>query len=112
MKCVDLEWVVSAIDINRETGGNLSETLTTVSETIRERMRMQRQVRSLTAEGAHVGLHPDGAAFVIALYEWRAKPDDFGALFHGGWAVALAVASMLMVVGWFWIKRIIGSTTL
>ena len=51
MESKDLEWVVSAIDINRETGGNLSEILGTVSATIRERQRMARHVRTLTAEG-------------------------------------------------------------
>jgi tight adherence protein B len=52
MESKDLEWVVSAIDINRETGGNLSEILQAVSGTIRERGRIGRQVRTLTAEGA------------------------------------------------------------
>ena len=51
MESKDLEWVVSAIDINRDTGGNLSEILHTVGATIRERRRMARQVRTLTAEG-------------------------------------------------------------
>ena len=51
MNSKDLEWVVSAIDINRDTGGNLSEILTTVSVTIRERQRMARHIRTLTAEG-------------------------------------------------------------
>ena len=51
MESKDLEWVVSAIDINRDTGGNLSEILDTVSATIRERQRMARHVRTLTAEG-------------------------------------------------------------
>ena len=51
MESEDLEWVVAAIDINRDTGGNLSEILNTVSATIRERQRMARQVRTLTAEG-------------------------------------------------------------
>ena len=47
----DLEWVVAAIDINRDTGGNLSEILERVGGTIRERGRIARQVRTLTAEG-------------------------------------------------------------
>ncbi len=47
----DLEWVVAAIDINRDTGGNLSEILRTVGATIRERERMARQVATYTAEG-------------------------------------------------------------
>src|SRR5207344_493109 len=44
MKNSDLEWVVGAIDINRETGGNLSDILATVNDTIRDRQRIQRKV--------------------------------------------------------------------
>ena len=51
MDSEDMRWVVAAIAINRETGGNLSEILDTVGETIRERQRAQRQVRTFTAEG-------------------------------------------------------------
>ncbi len=45
----DLEWVVGAIEINRDTGGNLSEIFRTVGATIRERQRLVRLVASLTA---------------------------------------------------------------
>ena len=52
MGSTDLEWVASAVDINRETGGNLAEALENVTTTIRgERYRLRRQIRTLTAEG-------------------------------------------------------------
>ena len=51
MDNADLEWVVGAIDINRETGGNLSDILATVNDTIRDRQRIQRKVNTFTAEG-------------------------------------------------------------
>src|SRR6185312_1707485 len=47
----DFAWVVMAIRIQREVGGNLAEVLTTVAATIRERERLRRQVRGLSAEG-------------------------------------------------------------
>lgn len=50
MKSDDLRWVVSAISIQREVGGNLAEVLNSVSHTIRERAELQRQVTALTAE--------------------------------------------------------------
>ena len=62
MESEDLEWVVAAIDINRDTGGNLSEILNTVSATIRERQRMARQVEHPHGRGPSVGPNPDGAA--------------------------------------------------
>lgn len=51
MESQDFSWVVMAIRIQREVGGNLAEILHTVSETLREREYLRRQVRSLSAEG-------------------------------------------------------------
>lgn len=51
MGSVDFGWVVMAIRIQREVGGNLSEVLQTVAETLRERDFVRRQVRTLSAEG-------------------------------------------------------------
>ena len=51
MKNNDFDWVVTALEINREVGGDLSEVLETVENTIRERESLRRSVRSLSAEG-------------------------------------------------------------
>ena len=47
----DFEWVVMAIRIQREVGGNLAELLNTVGATLRERDYLRRQVQTLAAEG-------------------------------------------------------------
>ena len=47
----DFHWVVLAINIQRQIGGNLAELLTTVAATIRSREQVRRQVRVLSAEG-------------------------------------------------------------
>ena len=54
----DFEWVVMAINIQRQVGGNLAELLDTVAATMREREYLRRQVASLSAEGQHVGHGP------------------------------------------------------
>lgn len=51
MESDDFGWVVMAIRIQREVGGNLAEILATVAETLRERAYVARQVRALSAEG-------------------------------------------------------------
>jgi tight adherence protein B len=50
-KSKDFEWVVMAINIQRQVGGNLAELLTTVAATMREREYLRRQVSALSAEG-------------------------------------------------------------
>jgi tight adherence protein B len=47
----DLSWVVMAVRIQRDVGGNLAEILQTSVDTMRERARLRRHVRSLSAEG-------------------------------------------------------------
>ena len=52
MDSQDFHWTVMAIRINRQVGGNLAEVLTNVAKTVRERERLRRQVKALTAEGS------------------------------------------------------------
>jgi len=107
MKNPDLEWVVGAIDINRETGGNLSDILATVNDTIRDRQRIQRKVNTFTAEGRMSAKILTAAPFLFAFWQWRAHPDGFSALFHGTGLLVLLGSGALMLVGWFWIKRVV-----
>jgi tight adherence protein B len=108
----DLEWVVAAIDINRDTGGNLSEILNTVSDTVRERQRMSRQVATLTAEGRLSARILTVVPVLMALWQWRVNPDNFALLTHGPGLAALMIAGVLMVVGTIWTRKIVNSLSL
>lgn len=112
MDSKDLDWVVAAIDINRETGGNLSEILHTVGATIRERGRLAREVRTLTAEGRTSARILTAFPLVMMLWQWRVNPDNFGLLLHGGGLVALIIAGVLMFVGTVWVRRVVNSVVL
>ena len=112
MQSKDLDWVVSAIDINRETGGNLSEVLQTVSTTIRERGRVARQVRTLTAEGRLSARILSGLPLLILVWQWRVNPDNFALLTQGAGLIALAFAGILMAIGTLWVRKIVNSVAL
>jgi tight adherence protein B len=112
MQSKDLEWVVSAIDINRDTGGNLSEILNTVSVTIRERQGMARHVRTLTAEGRLSARVLTVLPFAMALWQWRVNPENFALLTHGIGLVAVIAAGILLLVGSVWVRRIVKSIAL
>lgn len=51
MQSEDFAWIVMAVRIQHEVGGNLAEILNTVADTLREREYLRRQVRTLSAEG-------------------------------------------------------------
>jgi tight adherence protein B len=106
MKSKDFAWVVMAIKIQREVGGNLAELLTTVSGTLRERERLRRQVQVLSAEGRLsawiLGLLP----IVFAMYLALVRPSYLQPLVSEtlGWLlIGLGVA--LLVVGVLWLRK-------
>lgn len=66
----DLDMLVTALLIQRQVGGNLAEVLDTISETIRERVKLKGEIRTLTSQGKAeawiIGMLPIGIAGVIA----------------------------------------------
>lgn len=104
---VDFAWVVAAVEINREVGGDLARTLESLAETIRERDRLRRQVRTLTAEGRMSAYLMLALPPLVALFSSMTNPDFFGVLFHGGGVLVLVLAAVLMVVGYAWMRKII-----
>ena len=112
MQSRDLEWVVAAIDINRETGGNLSEVLHTVGATIRERGRIARQVRTLTAEGRLSARILMALPLLMLVWQWRTNPENFELLTYGLGLIALCFAGILMILGGIWVHKIVNSVAL
>jgi tight adherence protein B len=108
MESKDFAWAVMAIRIQREVGGNLSELLMTVAETMTQRERLRRDVKSLTAEGrisAYVlAILP--IALGIAMYV--INPDYMTVLWDENVGrVMLAGGLMLMVGGFLWMNSIV-----
>ena len=104
----DFQWIVQAMEIHREIGGDLAEVLETVAGTIRERDQIRRQVKALSAEGrlsAYILLAlPFGVGFMIYL----SSPDYIGELTNGGllgWGL-IGIGLFLMTVGALWLKKI------
>lgn len=75
MDSQDFNWVVMAIRIQREVGGNLSELLNTVADTLRERDFLRRQVKVLTAEGRISAWILGALPIVMFVYMLFARPD-------------------------------------
>ena len=77
MESRDFEWVVMAIRIQREVGGNLAELLLTVAATLREREYLRRHVRALSAEGRLSLLHPRRPAARRSWPTWPCRKPDY-----------------------------------
>lgn len=102
----DFEWVVMAIRIQREVGGNLAELLTTVGDTIRERQRLRRQVKVLSAEGRLSAWILGSMPVLFSVYLVLVKPEYVKPLFTESLGLALiGLAGLLLAAGAFWISR-------
>lgn len=107
MDSEDFDWIVMAIRIQREVGGNLAEILHTVSETLREREYLRRQVKALSAEGRLSGYILTGLPPLIGLYMMMVNPDYIALLYTTlpGF-VLLAIAAFLLGLGSFAMSKL------
>src|SRR6266498_5364411 len=71
----DLDFVVTAINVQREVGGNLSEILDTISFTIRERVRIKGEIRVMTSQVVMSGRILSGVPFVVFVLLWFINQD-------------------------------------
>ncbi len=104
----DLTLVVTAIDIARRTGGNLTEIFDKISLTIRERMRIERRVMTLTSQGRLQGIIVACMPALLGVAMTFVKPGlmiPFFKSVNGMASVGLTV--LLIAAGWFFISRII-----
>ncbi|MEO6627528.1 MAG: type II secretion system F family protein [Aquihabitans sp.] len=108
MSSLDFSWAVMAIRIQREVGGNLSELLLTVADTMVQRDRLRRDVSALTAEGrisaGILALLPVG----LGAFMWIANPEYMNPLIDTGLGQAMLGLSILAaIIGFIWMKKTI-----
>lgn len=105
---LDVRFFVTAVLIQRETGGNLSEILDNLAHVVRERFKIRRQVRVYTAHGRFTAgvLLSLPAALGIALM--FINPEHMNVLFKERMGQTLLVAAIVMQgIGFVWIRNVI-----
>src|ERR1700682_6503564 len=105
---VDVKFFVTAVMLQRETGGNLAEILDNLSYVIRERFKIQRQVRVYTAQGRLTMGLLMGMPPIIVTVMLTLNPAFIRPLFYDPIGHTLLVASIaLQTIGYFVIRKII-----
>ena len=108
MECADLHWVVLAVRISREVGGNLAEVILNTVGTMRERAQIRGQIRVLSAEGRISARILVALPFLLAAYLLLTNPAYLKPLYTTGIGVVLMISgAVLLAVGTFWINRIV-----
>lgn len=103
----DVTLFVSAVNISREVGGNLAESMASLADTLRRRLIMENKVKSLTAQGRLqaivMALMPVGIMGFLTL----AYPQTMTAMYHTplGWAV-ISVAAVMEYLGYRMCRKI------
>ena len=111
----DLELMTTAISIQHTVGGNLAEILDSIAFTIRERVRIKGEIKSLTAQarmsGYVVGFLPIGLVGILMVIApkfmdpmLRKPPEMFGLPLG---VIILAIGGIMMATGFFIIRRIV-----
>ncbi|HHW02201.1 MAG TPA: secretion system protein [Thermoanaerobacterales bacterium] len=94
----DLDLVITAVLIQRQVGGNLSEVLDNIAETIRDRIRIKREIRTLTAQGRISGLIIGLLPLILGGFMMVVKPSYIMQLFSSRAGLTMM---MLAIVGEF-----------
>ncbi len=109
----DLDLVVTAVNVQREVGGNLAEILDTISYTIRERVRIKGEIRVLTAQVMYSGRFLSLMPVIVMLILYVLNRDYMMEFFNPvnnarlpcGY-IALGVAALLIVSGYFAMNKL------
>lgn len=106
----DLDLVITAINVQREVGGNLAEILDTISYTIRERVRIKGEIRVLTSQVMYSGRFLSLLPLIVSLILWVINRDYMMTFFRPSSGicgyVALSVAAIMILIGYFVMNKI------
>ncbi len=105
----DLDLVITAVNIQREVGGNLAEILDVISHTVRERIKIKGEISVLTAQGRATGYLISFLPIVLALFLYGINPGYMGNLFENrtcGWPM-LGIGLALIGIGFAIVQKIV-----
>lgn len=108
----DLDLMITAINIQHEVGGNLAQILESISHTIRERVRIKGEIRSLTAQGRISGYVITGMPIFLAIMLTTINPGYMAPIFTFGlppqaWCCMPVTGGIMIIFGYFVIMKIV-----
>ena len=104
----DLTLVTTAILVSRKTGGNVTEIFDKISDTIRGRMKVERKVKTLTAQGRVQGIIVSVMPLFLCIVMTIIKPRLMIPFFCSLWGLVSCIAVVVLITtGWLIIRKII-----
>lgn len=103
----DLELIVTAISVQHEVGGNLADILETISNTIRERVRIKGEINVMTTQQRITGYVLSAMPFILGVILLVINPDYMMTIFQPRWIFIPGIALGMMILGNWVIRRIL-----
>lgn len=104
----DMDMVIIAINIQHETGGNLAQTMETISETIRERLRIKQEIQVLTAQQRLTGYLLTALPIILAFILFLINPEYMSRLFEPGLMRLVPItAAVMQITGFLMMRKIV-----
>jgi tight adherence protein B len=105
---LDVRFFVTAVLIQRDTGGNLAEILDNLAHVVRERFKIRRQVRVHTAHGRFTGYVLMALPGALAVALTFINPEHMALLFHEKMGQTMLMGAVVMqMIGYVWIRKVI-----
>lgn len=104
----DVQMFVTSVNILKDTGGNVAETFDTIVKTVRERIKIEKKIAAVTAQGVMQGTIITAMPFVLLLLFYIMDPAYIGPLFNKplGWVMLVAML-VLQIIGGLMIRKIV-----
>jgi tight adherence protein B len=104
----DLDLLITAINVQNEVGGTLADILDTISFTIRERVRVQGEIKTLTAQGEITGYVLGGLPFALTVILYLLNREYMSRMFTTpcGWIMS-GVAITIVAIGFIVMRRVV-----
>ena len=108
VESADLDLLITAINVQHEVGGNLAEILDIISHTIRERVRIQGEIKTLTAQGQITGYVLSGLPFALTGILFVLNREYMSRMFTTtcGW-IMVGISIVIIVAGFFAMQKIV-----
>jgi tight adherence protein B len=108
----DLDLMITAVNIQHEVGGNLAQILESIAHTIRERVRIKGEIRTLTAQGRISGYVITALPVGLAIFLSMINPGYMAPMFTLGlppdaWCCLPVTSGFMIIMGYFAIMKIV-----
>ncbi|MCC6278201.1 MAG: type II secretion system F family protein [Oligoflexia bacterium] len=104
----DVQMFVTAVNILKDTGGNISETFDTIAKTVRERIKIEKKIAAVTAQGVMQGIIITATPFVLLIIMALMDPAYIKPLFSQTLGRIILIAMVaLQIIGGLMIRKIV-----